>query len=154
MEQVIAVLAIVGPLVSAVLVALLNNWDKVNKNKKREIEMYNKVDYLQTAAQNRDKQIDMLNEKISTISSAQRASLQTHILEDCKVIQSTIEKGETNYSEELKQLIILYREYYLCGYNHQGQLYFNNTIEKAAEDNSIQVHELMNNYFPEYEPER
>ncbi len=154
MEQLISVLAIFGPIISAVLVALLNNWDKVNKNKKREIEMYKQVDYLQASAQNRDKQIDLLAEKISTISSAQRASLQTCILEDCKVIQSTIEKGERNYFEELKQLIILYREYYLCGYNHQGQLYFNSTIEKAAEDNSIQVHELMNNYFPEYEPEK
>lgn len=151
------ILTAVTSLCSAALVAIFNNWDKINKSKKRVNDMYNIVNRLQASAQESAQNQDIQNAKfcdtLKTLSSAVRASLQTHILEDCKAIQSAIEDGETDYSEELKQLIILYREYYLCGYNSQGRLYFNDTIERAAEVNSVQVHELMNSYFPEYEPQ-
>lgn len=134
-----------SPVVSAVLVAVLNNWDKINKNKKRVSEMYVSMSDLQ-------KSVKEITKQINTISSAQRTSLQTTILEDCKFIQEAIDKGDIDYKEELKQLIILYREYYLCGYNSQGRLYFEDTISKVADDNNTLVHELMNSYFPEYNP--
>lgn len=134
-----------APIVSAVLVAVLNNWDKINKNKRRVNEMHKSMQDLK-------KSVKQIDSHLHTISSAQRTSLQTHILEDCKFIQDAIDDGDIEYYEELKQLIILYREYYLCGYNSQGKLYFNDTIEKAADHNNTLVHELMNTYFPEYEP--
>lgn len=139
------ILTAVISLCSAALVAVFNNWDKINKSKKHVTEMYEIVKSLQ-------KEVKTLSDQMVTLSSAQRTSLQTHILEDCKYIQFAIDKGDTDYSEELKQLIILYREYYLCGYNSQGRIYFNDTIEKAGEDNNPLVHELMNTYFSEYEP--
>lgn len=140
------ILSAILSVLSAVLVAVLNNWDRLNKSKKRVNETYNSVQQLQES-------VKELTAQMKTVSSAQRTSLQTHILEDCKFIQDAIDAGEVDYEEELKQLIILYREYYLCGYNNQGRLYFNDTITKAAEDNNILVHELMNAYFPEYDPQ-
>lgn len=141
------VLTALAPVISAVLVALLNNWDKINKSKKRVNETFASVQDLQGS-------VNKLSTQLKTISSAQRTSLQTHILEDCKFIQDAINRGDTDYREELKQLIILYREYYLCGYNSQGRLYFNDTIERAAEDNNTLVHELMTTYFQEYDPQQ
>lgn len=144
------------PVVSAVLVALFNNWEKINPSKRKVNEMYKVVSELKTelqaSIQANNKKFDELSKQVDTISSAQRVSLQTRILEYCKTIQDAIDAGETDYSEELKQLIILYREYYLCGYNSQGRLYFNDTIEKAADDNNTLVHELMTTYFSEYDP--
>lgn len=144
------------PVVSAVLVALFNNWEKINPSKRKVNEMYKVVSELKTelqaSIQTNNKKFDELSKQVDTISSAQRVSLQTRILEYCKTIQDAIDAGETDYSEELKQLIILYREYYLCGYNSQGRLYFNDTIEKAADDNNTLVHELMTTYFSEYDP--
>ena len=86
------------------------------------------------------------------MSSAQRTGLQTQILEKCKRIQQAVD-ADKDFSEELKQLIILYREYYLCGFNSQGRLYFNDTIDKASRANNVLVRELMNTYFSEYDPE-
>ena len=140
------ILTILAPLASAVLVAVLNNWDKINKSKKRVDEMHTSVQELQAAVK------DMVSQ-IQTLSSAQRTLLQTYILSDCKFIQNAIDNENHDYREELKQLIILYREYYLCNYNSQGRLYFDDTIEKAADDNNTLVHELMNSYFPEYTPQ-
>lgn len=144
------------PVISAVLVALFNNWEKINPSKRKVNEMYKVVSELKTelqaSIQANNTKFSEICKQVDTISSAQRVSLQTRILEYCKTIQDAIDAGETDYSEELKQLIILYKEYYLCGYNSQGRLYFNDTIEKAADDNNTLVYELMTTYFSEYDP--
>lgn len=140
------------PVVSAILVAVFNNWEKINPSKRKVNEMYKVVSELKASIQANDKKFDEISKQVDTISSAQRVSLQTRILEYCKTIQDAIDRGEIEYKEELKQLIILYREYYLCGYNSQGRLYFNDTISKAADDNNTLVHELMTTYFSEYDP--
>lgn len=141
------------PVISAVLVAVLNNWEKINPSKRRVNEMYKLVSDLKSELQANSHQFDELSKQIKSVSSAQRISLQTRILEYCKKIQNSIDAGEIDYREDLKQLIILYREYYLCGYNSQGRLYFNDTIQKAADDNNTLVHELMTTYFSEYDPD-
>lgn len=141
------------PVVSAILVAVFNNWEKINPSKRRVNEMYKVVSELKASIQANDKKFDEISKQVDTVSSAQRVSLQTRILEYCKTIQDAIDQGEIEYREELKQLIILYREYYLCGYNSQGRLYFNDTISKAADDNNTLVHELMTTYFSEYDPD-
>lgn len=141
------------PVISAVLVAVLNNWEKINPSKRRVNEMYKLVSDLKSELQANSHQFDELSKQVKSVSSAQRISLQTRILEYCKKIQNSIDAGEIDYREDLKQLIILYREYYLCGYNSQGRLYFNDTIQKAADDNNTIVHELMTTYFSEYDPD-
>lgn len=146
------ILIAVLPVISAVLVAVFNNWDKINPAKRHIKEVVESMQKTERLALETQKEVKALTEHMDKLQSAQRASLQTHILEDCKYIQFAIDKCDTDYSEELKQLIILYREYYLCGYNSQGRIYFNDTIEKASEDNNPLVHELMNTYFSEYEP--
>lgn len=144
------------PVVSAVLVAVLNNWEKINPSKRKVNEMYKVVSELkselQTSIQSNSQKFDEISKQVDTISAAQRTSLQTSILAYCKTVQDAIDHGETEYKEELKQLIIMYHEYYLCGYNSQGRLYFNDTIEKAADDNNTLVHELMTTYFSDYDP--
>lgn len=132
-------------LLSAVLVAVLNNWEKFNKDKKRMKEM------LQAVTET-EKKVNNIDEEMHRLQSAQRTGLQTQILEKCRCINIAIEKGYEDYSEELKQLIILYREYHLCGFNSQGKLYFNDTIEKASKKNNVLVRDLMNTYFADYEP--
>lgn len=141
------------PVISAVLVAVLNNWEKINPSKRKVNEMYKLVSDLKSELQSNSQQFDELSKQVRSVSSAQRISLQTRILEYCKKIQNSIDDGEIDYREDLKQLIILYREYYLCGYNSQGRLYFNDTIEKATDDNNTLVHELMTIYFSEYDPD-
>lgn len=141
------------PVISAVLVAVLNNWEKINPSKRRVNEMYKLVSDLKSELQSNSQQFDELSKQVRSVSSAQRISLQTRILEYCKKIQNSIDDGEIDYREDLKQLIILYREYYLCGYNSQGRLYFNDTIQKATDDNNTLVHELMTTYFSEYDPD-
>lgn len=141
------------PVISAVLVAVLNNWEKINPSKRKVNEMYKLVSDLKSELQSNSQQFDELSKQVISVSSAQRISLQTRILEYCKKIQNSIDDGEIDYREDLKQLIILYREYYLCGYNSQGRLYFNDTIEKATDDNNTLVHELMTTYFSEYDPD-
>lgn len=140
------IITILAPVVSAVLVAVLNNWDKINPGKAKIKEIYEVTNATQA-------DVTMLKSQINKLSSAQRTDLQTQILEKCKRIQQAIGDEDIPYDEELKHLIILYREYYLCGFNSQGKLYFNDTISKAAEDNNVLVHDLMNRYFSEYDPE-
>lgn len=153
-ETMLALLSVVAPLISAVLVAVLNNWEKINPGKK-----YIK-DVMQTTAETKDTisetkaAIDDITKQLTKLSSAQRTGLQTQILEKSKRIQLAIEAGNEDYSEELKQLIILYREYHLCGFNSQGKLYFNDTIDKASHHNNVLVRDLMNTYFSEYDPEK
>jgi hypothetical protein len=144
MDWNIIVPSIIG-LLSAVTVALLENWDKINPDKKRIREM------LQTVTDTKQ-EVDNLANEMQRMQSAQRTALQTQILQACKRINIAIDKGDIDYEEDLKQLIILYKEYNICGFNHQGQLYFNNTIEKASEHNNVLVRELMNTYFSDYEP--
>lgn len=141
------------PVISAVLVAVLNNWEKINPSKRKVNEIYKLVSDLKSELQSNSQQFDELSKQVRSVSSAQRISLQTRILEYCKKIQNSIDDGEIDYREDLKQLIILYREYYLCGYNSQGRLYFNDTIQKATDDNNTLVHELMTTYFSEYDPD-
>lgn len=141
------------PVISAVLVAVLNNWEKINPSKRKVNEMYKLVSDLKSELQSNSQQFDELSKQVRSVSSAQRISLQTRILEYCKKIQNSIDAGEIDYREDLKQLIILYREYYLCGYNSQGRLYFNDIIQKATDDNNTLVHELMTTYFSEYDPD-
>lgn len=145
-ELILGISAIAGPMISAVLVAVLNNWDKINKNKAVIKEMNQRS--IETQAD-----VSLMKSQMSKLTSAQRTGLQTQILEKCKRIQNAIDLGRDDYSEELKQLIILYREYYLCGFNSQGKLYFNDTIDKAAQHNNVLVHDLMNTYFSEYDPD-
>lgn len=140
------------PVVSAVLVAVFNNWEKINPSKRKVNELYKLVTDLKSELQSNNQKFTEISTQVELVSSAQRISLQTSILEFCKIIQDSIDQGEVDYREDLKQLIILYREYYLCGYNSQGRLYFNDTIQKAADDNNTLVHELMTTYFSEYDP--
>ena len=139
-------ISIAAPAVSAIGVAVLNNWEKINP-RKRDIK---DIKQLTTETQ---ADVGLLKAQMSKLSSAQRTGLQTQILEKCRRIQLAIEAGNKDYSEELKQLIILYREYHLCGFNSQGKLYFNDTIAKASEHNNVLVRDLMNTYFSEYDPE-
>lgn len=97
---------------------------------------------------------DKLYKELKVLKSAQKTSLQTKILEKCKIVQEAINNGTVDYSEDLKQLIILYREYWFCKFNHQGKMYFDDTISKSAEHNNVLTHELMNTYFPEYDPDK
>ena len=145
-ELILGISAIAGPMISAVLVAVLNNWDKINKNKAVIKEMNQRS--IETQAD-----VSLMKSQMSKLTSAQRTGLQTQILEKCKRIQNAIDLDRDDFSEELKQLIILYREYYLCGFNSQGRLYFNDTIDKAAQHNNVLVHDLMNTYFSEYDPD-
>ena len=131
-------------LLSAVTVALLENWDKINPDKKRIREM------LETVTDTKS-EVDKLGKEMNRMQSAQRTALQTQILQACKRINIAIDRGDTDYAEDLKQLIILYKEYHSCGFNHQGQLYFNDTIEKASEHNNVLVRELMNSYYSDYQ---
>lgn len=144
-ETILSISAIVGPIISAVLVAVLNNWDKINKNKKYTKEIYQNTTEMQA-------DVTMLKSQMKNLTSAQRTALQTQILEKCKRIQQAIETNNDDFGEELKQLIILYREYHLCGFNSQGKLYFNDTINRASEHNNVLVRDLMNTYFSEYDP--
>lgn len=144
-ETILSISAIVGPLISAVLVAILNNWDKINKNKKYTKEIYQNTTEMQA-------DVTMLKSQMKNLTSAQRTALQTQILEKCKRIQQAIETNNDDFGEELKQLIILYREYHLCGFNSQGKLYFNDTIDRASKHNNVLVRDLMNTYFSEYDP--
>ena len=146
-ELILGIAAIAGPIISSVMVALLNNWDKINKNKAVIKEMNQRS--IETQAD-----VSLMKAQMGKLTSAQRTGLQTQILEKCKRIQTAIELDRDDFGEELKQLIILYREYYLCGFNSQGKLYFNDTIDKAALHNNILVRDLMNTYFSEYDPDR
>lgn len=146
MSDTLTLLLTVGsPALSAILVALFNNWDKINPSKKQTKETLDVVTNL--SADMKDVKEDMVR-----MQSAQRTGLQTQILEKCRRINIAIERGDVDYEEELKQLIILYKEYHTCGFNSQGRLYFNDTIERASEHNNVLVRELMNTYFADYEP--
>lgn len=139
------ILIAILPVISAVLVAIFNNWDKINPTKRHIKEVFENT-------QETKSEIRSLSEQMTKLQSAQRTGLQTQILEKCRRIQLAIDNGDVDYEEELKQLIILYREYYVCGFNCQGKLYFNDTIAKASEDNNTLVRGLMNTYFSEYQP--
>lgn len=145
MELIKELAPVLGPVVSAVLVAVLNNWEKINPGKRYTKEILKSVT-------DQSKAVSDLSEQMTRMQSAQRTALQTQILEKCKRINTAIDKGDTDYSEELKQLIILFREYYLCGFNSQGKIYFNDTLARAGEDDPSLAHELMNMYFSEYDP--
>lgn len=146
------VLQIIMPVVAAVLVAILNNWEKINPGKKRTKQTLDAVNKLTDGMKEMSDEIQGMKTDFDRMQSAQRTALQTQILEKCRVIQLAVHDGEKDYSEELKQLIILYREYYLCGFNSQGRLYFNDTIQLVSEHDNVLVRELMNTLFPEYEP--
>lgn len=146
-ELILGIAAAASPVVSSVLVAVFNNWEKINPNKKLTKEINQRT--VETQAD-----VTMIKAQMSKMTSAQRTSLQTQILEKCKKIQQLIELDRDDFGEELKQLIILYREYYLCGFNSQGRLYFNDTIDKASQHNNVMVRDLMNTYFSEYDPDK
>lgn len=146
-ELILGIAAAASPVVSSVLVAVFNNWEKINPNKKLTKEINQRT--VETQAD-----VTMIKAQMAKMTSAQRTSLQTQILEKCKKIQQLIELDRDDFGEELKQLIILYREYYLCGFNSQGRLYFNDTIDKASQHNNVMVRDLMNTYFSEYDPDK
>lgn len=146
------VLIAVLPVISAVLVAVLNNWEKLNPGKRYIKDVLKRVQEMERSSQETKEEVKTLTEQMHRLQSAQRTSLQTQILEKSRRIQLAIDEGDVDYEEELKQLIILYREYYVCGFNCQGKLYFNDTIAKASEDNNTLVRGLMNTYFSEYQP--
>ena len=146
-ELILGIAAAASPVVSSVLVAVFNNWEKINPNKKLTKEINQRT--VETQAD-----VTMIKAQMSKMTSAQRTSLQTQILEKCKKIQQLIELDRDDFGEELKQLIILCREYYLCGFSSQGRLYFNDTIDKASQHNNVLVRDLMNTYFSEYDPDK
>lgn len=146
------ILIAVLPVVSAVLVAVLNNWEKLNPGKRYIKDVLKSVKETEQSIKSAQSEMEQITQQIHKLQSAQRTGLQTQILEKCRRIQLAIEDGEMDYEEELKQLIILYHEYHSCGFNSQGKLYFNDTIEKASEDNNPLVRGLMNTYFADYEP--
>ena len=76
MDWNIIVPSIIG-LLSAVTVALLENWDKINPDKKRIREM------LQTVTDTKQ-EVDNLTKEMDRMQSAQRTALQTQILQACK----------------------------------------------------------------------
>lgn len=139
MEDLIKILAILVPTAGAIIVEII----KSRKLSKQTLEVV-------TAMQ---KDIPTLKSDISLMKSASRTGLQTQILEKSKWIQLAIKDGEKEYDEELKQLIILFKEYHACGFNSQGKIYFNDTLRMAAEHNSVLVHDLMNTLFPDYDPD-
>lgn len=146
-ELILGIAAVASPALSTIAVAVLNNWEKINPNKRLTKEINQRT--VETQAD-----VTMIKAQMSKMTSAQRTSLQTQILEKCKKIQQLIELDRDDFGEELKQLIILYKEYYLCGFNSQGRLYFNDTIDKASQHNSVLVRDLMNTYFSEYDPNK
>lgn len=159
LSNVLAILAILAPFISAIVVALLNNWEKLNPNKRviRDIQKTTEdtqkaVSGIHAVASENQADMIIVKAQLKNLSLAQRTGLQTMILEKCKKINNAISEGDVNYEEDLKQLIILYREYHSCGYNSQGKLYFNDTIARASEHDNVMVRELMNTYFSEYEP--
>lgn len=149
---IVEVLIIVSPIISAVLVALLNNWEKFNKGKRTIRDMSVKLNDVEADVKETAYQLAGIEGDMKKISSAQHAILQSNILEDCKAIQDTVRNEKKLYDETLKRLIILFREYYMCGFNSQAKLYFDETLEAAAEINNALVHSLMTYYFPEYDP--
>lgn len=136
-KEFLEIVAIIATAVSPVLVAIF-------KNRKLSKETLNVVAAMQ-------KDLPVIKSEMELMKSASRTGLQTQILEKCKRIQIAL-KSDKDYEEELKQLIILYKEYHACGFNSQGKLYFNDTIELVSENNNVMVRELMNTLFPEYEP--
>lgn len=146
------VATVLAPLISAILVAVLNNWDKINPSKRRTAELLELAKKNEADSEETKKELSNIQGQIKKLNSAQRTGLQTQILEKCKDIQIAVKDGSIDYSEELKQLIILYKEYHDCGYNSQGKLYFNDTIQMVSEHNNVLVRDLMNTLFPEYEP--
>lgn len=146
------ILIAILPIVSAVLVAVLNNWEKLNPGKGYIKDVLKLVKDMDKSSQETKREVKNLTDNMHRLSSAQRTGLQTRILEKSRRIQLAIDSDDVDYEEELKQLIILYREYYICGFNCQGKLYFNDTIAKASSDNNTLVRELMNTYFSEYQP--
>lgn len=152
MENFRDILVIVAPVLSAVLVAILNNWDKINPARKQTAKLLELAEANAKDKQEVKKELAAIQGQMKQLSSAQRTGLQTQILEKCRAIQLAVKDGEADYSEELKQLIILYREYHMCGFNSQGKLYFNDTIQIVSEHDNVLVRELMNTLFPEYEP--
>lgn len=145
------ILVAVLPVFSAILVAVFNNWEKINPAKKRLKEMAESSHKTEKLIDETKEEVENIYDRIDRIQAAQRTALQTLILEKCSMIQSAI-KSDANFADELKHLIILYREYFLCGFNNQGRLYFNETIEMASEKDNALVRDLMNTYFSEYVP--
>lgn len=131
------ILIAILPIVSAVLVAILNNWEKLNPGKGYIKDVLKLVKEMDKSSQK--KEVKNLTDNMHRLSSAQRTGWQTQILEKSRWIQLAIDSRDVDYEEELKQLIILYREYYICGFNCQGKLYFNDTIAKASLDNNTLV---------------
>lgn len=149
---IVEVLIVVSPVISAVLVALLNNWEKFNKGKRTIRDMSIKLTDVETEVKETAYQLAGIEGGMKKISSAQHAILQSSILQDCKVIQDSVRNEKKLYDEALKRLIILFREYYMCGFNSQAKLYFDETLEAAADIDNALVHSLMTYYFPEYDP--
>lgn len=152
MDTFIAVAAVVAGPISAVIVALLNNWDKFNKEKRMIKDLLKKSTENEQKIIEIDKKTDVIGADMQKLKNAQRTGLQTQILEKCRRINIAIDKGDVDYSEELKQLIILYKEYHLCGFNCQGKLYFDDTLKRVSEHNNVLVRDLMNTYFADYQP--
>lgn len=139
METFIKILAIVAPTFGAIIIELL----KSRKLSKETLKV--------VTAMSED--MPAIKSELKLMKSASRTGLQTQILEKCKRIQIAVKDDEIDYEEELKQLIILYKEYYSCGFNSQGRLYFNDTIKLVAEHDNVLVRNYMNMLFPEYDPD-
>lgn len=160
------ILAIILPVVSAVLVAVFNNWEKINPAKRKINDILDITkETKETAEQNKkdivklDKEmrqnVGHLNRQVDKIREAQKTELQTQILNKCKAITARREKGHyvehiQDYTEDLKQLIILYKEYYTNGFNHYGQIYFDKTLAEMEQIHPHIASDLMQTLFSDY----
>lgn len=161
-------LAVVLPVVSAVLVALFNNWEKINPAKKKINDILDITKETKESTEKNRQEIEELDkamkadvteisEQIKSIKESQKTELQTQILNKCKEITTELNNGDyendpVDFTEDMKQLIILYREYYNAGFNHHGQIYFDNTFKKAEALYPNITTDLMQTLFSDYKP--
>ncbi|MCM1363026.1 MAG: hypothetical protein NC235_14185 [Clostridiales bacterium] len=75
------VLIAVLPVISAVLVAVLNNWEKLNPGKRYIKDVLKLVQEMERSSQETKEEVKILTEQMHRLQSAQRTGLQTQILE-------------------------------------------------------------------------
>lgn len=75
------VLITVLPVISAVLVAVLDNWEKLNPGKRYIKDVLKLVQEMERSSQETKEEVKTLTEKMHRLQSAQRTGLQTQILE-------------------------------------------------------------------------
>lgn len=142
-----------------IVVALIQNSDKFSKRKKESDKLLQAIDNLSTDIKQIKEELDdakednaKLQKDVKRLTSAQQAVLQSIILKNCKTIQSKLKKEANLCEDKLKELIITFREYRLCGFNSQAKLYFDETIKICAAEDNDRVRDLMSHYYFDYDP--